>query len=275
VRAADTLAALGAALGDLLGRRCHGCGAVAPGRGRGELPPLCADCARELAPWAGPTCPGCGAMFQGATGGAGHLCAACRLEPRPWERLLFYGPYQGLLRRLVLDYKFHGRLGAQRLLCGLARAAWLRGSTAAAGEPLAARGAGEPQAVPDAADAPAMPDLVVPVPLHSRRLQHRGFNQSLELARGVGRLLGRPIPVDALTRVRYTVPQMTLTAARRRDNVRGAFGADPGALAGRRVLLVDDVMTTGGTLEECARTLLRAGAAGVVVLVLARTPAGR
>lgn len=249
-----------AALGDLLGRRCHGCGAVARGRGRGELPPLCADCARELAPWSGPACPGCGTMFPGATGGAGHLCAACRLEPRPWERLLFHGPYQGLLRRLVLDYKFHGRLGAQRLLCGLAREAWLRG-----GAPGAQGGPG----------ALAPPDVVVPVPLHRRRLLHRGFNQSLELARGVGRLLGRPVPLAALERVRHTVPQMTLAAARRRDNVRGAFAADPGALAGRRVLLVDDVMTTGGTLEECAGALLRAGAAGVVVLVLARTPAGR
>jgi len=122
-------------------------------------------------------------MFRGATGGAGHLCAACRLEPRPWERLLFHGPYQGLLRRLVLDYKFHGRLGALRLLRGLAREAWLLG---------------------DAADAApgAPPDVIVPVPLHRRRLLHRGFNQSLELARGLGALLERPVPLAALTRVR-------------------------------------------------------------------------
>ncbi len=257
-RASAVLSALGATLGDLLGRRCHACGAAAPGRGRGELPPLCADCARELAPWAGPCCPGCGAMFRGATGGAGHLCAACRLEPRPWERLLFHGPYQGLLRRLVLDYKFHGRLGALRLLRGLAREAWLLGDAADA-----------------APGAPAPPDVIVPVPLHRRRLLHRGFNQSLELARGLGALLERPVPLAALTRVRHTVPQATLDAARRRENVRGAFAAEAGALAGRRVLLVDDVMTTGGTLEECARTMRRAGAAGVVVLVLARTADGR
>jgi ComF family protein len=207
-------------------------------------------------------------MFQGATGGAGHLCAACRLEPRPWERLLFHGPYQGLLRRLVLDYKFHGRLGALRLLRGLARETWLRAAAATQAGP-------QPPGAPASPAPPALPDVVVPVPLHQRRLLHRGFNQSLELARGLGTLLERPVPLAALTRVRHTVPQMTLDAARRRDNVRGAFAADATALAGRRVLLVDDVMTTGGTLEECARTLRRAGAAGVVVLVLARTPGGR
>lgn len=239
-----------AALGRLLGRRCHGCGAVAVGEGPGALPPLCAECARELAGWSGPCCPGCGGMFPGKTGEGDYLCSACRLEPRPWERLYFFGAYEGLLRSLILDWKFEGGLGSGRLLGGLAREAWRRGAG--------------PQ-------APEAPEVLVPVPLHPLRLRWRGFNQSLELARALARETGAEVLPGGLSRVRHTVPQTTLGAGERRANVRGAFAADAAALRGRRVLLVDDVMTTGTTLEECARTLRRAGAARVLVLVLART----
>ncbi|MBA4358032.1 MAG: hypothetical protein C0405_09950, partial [Desulfovibrio sp.] len=113
-------------------------------------------------------------------------------------------------------------------------------------------------------------ELLVPVPLHPRRLAWRGFNQSRELARLVARRRGLPIRQEALARVRRTVPQMELDRSERAENIRGAFAARPDLLSGRTALLVDDIMTTGSTLEECARMMLASGATAVHVLVLAR-----
>jgi ComF family protein len=118
----------------------------------------------------------------------------------------------------------------------------------------------------------ARAELIVPVPLHGKRLRARQFNQSAALAfagRDARRLAGT-IDTAALVRVRDTPSQATLPAAERRRNVLGAFRADPRRVRGRRVLLVDDVLTTGATAEACARALGEAGAAEVAVLTLAR-----
>lgn len=186
--------------------------------------------------------------------GPATICAECRLDPPPWDRLFFHGPYSGSLRDLIIDFKFHGGLHRTRLLISLASEAYRRGTA-------------------DAVRSMALPDLIVPVPLHPRRIRERGYNQSLELARGLGVALGRPVAGDALARVRHTAPQMSLDKGQRRENIRDAFAADAGQVRGRTALLVDDVYTTGATLTECARTLRRAGAAGLDALVLAR--AGR
>jgi ComF family protein len=120
--------------------------------------------------------------------------------------------------------------------------------------------------------------VVVPVPLHRQRLRERGFNQSLLLARVVGRRHGIPVAARALRRTAATPPQVTLGRKERERNVRGAFTAgDAAHLPGERALLVDDVYTTGSTLKECARVLVDAGAREVFVLTLARSvndPAG-
>lgn len=114
-------------------------------------------------------------------------------------------------------------------------------------------------------------DLVLPVPLHRRRLRWRGFNQAALLGRAVARRMGRPLDVVTLTRVHDTPPQTSQDSSQRRQNVRGAFAVKrPERISNRRLLLVDDVMTTGATLDECARTLLAAGAQRVDVLTLAR-----
>lgn len=114
-------------------------------------------------------------------------------------------------------------------------------------------------------------DIVVPVPLHRRRLWWRGFNQAALLAAEVARRLDLPIDTGVLVRVRATNPQTYRHHDERRRNVRRAFEArNPARLSGKRILLVDDVMTTGATAEECARTLLDAGAAAVDVFTLAR-----
>jgi ComF family protein len=117
----------------------------------------------------------------------------------------------------------------------------------------------------------ATSDLLVPVPLHPRRLRERGFNQSALLAAELGRRTARPMLADALVRRRDTAPQAGLTAAARRRNVRDAFAvARRGSVAGRVVTLVDDVFTTGATALACARVLRGAGAREVRLVTIAR-----
>ncbi len=114
-------------------------------------------------------------------------------------------------------------------------------------------------------------DAVLPVPLYPRRLRQREFNQSLLLAAWVSRRLERPLLPDALRRIRWTEPQITLDREQRRKNVRGAFAVrHPNLVAGQRVILVDDVYTTGATVNECARVLGGAGTEAVYVVTLAR-----
>jgi ComF family protein len=114
-------------------------------------------------------------------------------------------------------------------------------------------------------------DVLVPVPLHPRRLRERGFNQSTLLAREIGRRVGRPCGERALVRRKDTSPQAGLTAAARRRNVAGAFAVRRrGQVAGRVVTLVDDVFTTGATAYACARALEEAGAREVRLLSVAR-----
>jgi ComF family protein len=115
-------------------------------------------------------------------------------------------------------------------------------------------------------------DLLVPVPLHPTRLRAREFNQSLLLADQLGRHLKRPVSATVLVRVLATDPQTTLSRQERLRNLRQAFAVrNAEALAGRRVLLIDDVFTTGTTLNECAKTLRKGGALSVSALTLART----
>jgi ComF family protein len=221
--------------------RCAVCGAVMRDGGR----PLCAACAGDLPLRTGGLCPACGEM-SGREEDPPGLCPECRSDPPPWNELYFHGPYAGTLRLLILGYKFHNRFERNRLLGTLAVDAF----------------AARPGRVPDA---------VVPVPLHDRRLAWRGFNQSLEIARGLARHVDRPLLAHGLTRTRNTPPQTRFGLKERQANIKGAFAADPALVKDRRLLLVDDVYTTGSTLRECARTLRRAGCKGVDVLVLART----
>ncbi|MBG0777269.1 MAG: ComF family protein [Desulfovibrionaceae bacterium] len=199
--------------------------------------------------------------------------------------MAFHGPYDGDLREHILLFKLHRDLGRQHLLGALLADAYARAFFAVPPLP----GAIGPE--PDVAGAPLVHDLVVPVPLHAARLRWRGFNQSLELARTMLRVLAAtarrhpdgaraPLPSPPLSRlaphllarVRHTTPQTNLPLAERQTNLKNAFAAtDPSALRGKRILVVDDVATTCSTLHETARTLLRAGAARVDALVLART----
>ncbi|MGD1993582.1 MAG: ComF family protein [Anaerolineae bacterium] len=115
-------------------------------------------------------------------------------------------------------------------------------------------------------------DVIIPVPLHPRRLRERGYNQAGLLARALGRRIDVPVWERAIERVRYTRSQMRLDAAARRRNVQRAFHCPDGRVGERKILLIDDVCTTGATLGACAEALHRAGATGVQALTLARAP---
>lgn len=173
------------------------------------------------------------------------LCGECRHTPPPWGRLYFHGRYAGALRELILSYKFHNGFSRNSLLSTLAQETF-------------------PQ-TPDRS-----PDLIIPVPLHRKRLLWRGFNQSTQLARSLGATRGIPVHNDGLIRIRHTPPQTRLDRRERQANIKDAFAADRETVADKIVLLVDDVYTTGATLRECAHTLKQAGARGVDVLVLGR-----
>jgi ComF family protein len=177
----------------------------------------------------------------------GPRCGACRARRAPYAYARAAAPFGDVVREALHALKFGGK----------------RAMAVPLGDLLAEAGA---------TLLPAGPaDLLVPVPLHPRRQRERGFNQAALLAERVGRVWGRPVMASALVRTMATPPQTELSGEARRRNVRGAFAVvRPRQVAGRRVLLIDDVMTTGATVEACAAPLRGAGAAEVGVLTVAR-----
>jgi ComF family protein len=195
---------------------------------------LCAECDAELPRLTQPLCPRCALPSP-----AGAVCGRCLSEAPHYDATVAALEYRFPADALVHALKFRGELALSSLLGAL----------------LAARASGEGI------------DLVVPVPLSAARLRARGYNQAVEIARHVA-----PDRIDlaACVRVGDTAPQTGLDLESRRHNVRGAFRCTR-ALEGARVAVVDDVMTTGATLDEIARVLKQAGAARVVNWVVART----
>lgn len=225
----------------LLPPHCLLCGA------RGESSrDLCAACAADLTPNR-TSCARCALPLPTPAA----LCGEClRSEPAfdaAFAPYLYGHPLDLLLTKL----KFGHSLAAGRVLAELWIAALANGARA------------------------TLPDAIVPVPLHATRLRERGYNQALELAKPLAREFDVALAPDLLCRARATAAQSDLDAATRRRNLRGAFEVDASRLATTRpahVVLLDDVMTTGATLRECARTLKRAGVARVDVWALARAP---
>jgi ComF family protein len=209
---------------------------------------LCATCWRDVAFIAGTVCDACGTPLpEGLSGGRRLLCTDCHARPPAWRRGRAAVLYDGAGRRLVLQLKH-----ADRLDLALPLAAWM----ARAGAELIAGAS-----------------LIAPVPLHWLRLARRRFNQSAELARHLARAGPAEFEPRLLRRRRSTPVQEGRTRTERFENLAGAIAVRPAALArlrGARVLLVDDVMTTGATLSACAEACLAGGAASVDVLVAAR-----
>jgi len=221
------------------------------------------SCARNVHAWTGEDC-----LLCGAVSGPELLCAACIAElpalPESCPRCALPSPSAAVCGNcLNRPPHFDATLALWRyeFPCdGLVQALKYRARLALAGffaRALASR------PMPEV-------DLIVPMPLHPKRLAERGFNQALEIARGVARHLGRPIEPRGVLRVKNTVPQTGLPYEERAKNVRGAFLCKLD-LSGASIAVVDDVMTTGATLNELARALKRAGATRVENLVIART----
>ena len=221
---------------------CHVCKAFIPEAG--ELF-ICADCLSKISFLASPLCNICGAPFATETG-VNHTCGACVIH-QPFHTCrsatLLAGPVQELIHRFKYGNRVH--------LC----------------QPLGLITAAELAPFSGAASA----DLIIPVPLHRKRLRQRGFNQSQLLGEVLEKKWRVPIQIGNLRRIRWTDPQTGLDARDRVSNVSGAFAVkDPKRVEGKRVLLVDDVLTTGSTMRACVDALRESKVAAVFAVTVAR-----
>jgi ComF family protein len=201
--------------------------------------PICVDCEVDFFPAGRRRCGVCAIRLHGAD----LVCGRCLASPPSFHRATALADYAPPVDAMVMALKFRARLELASVF----------------GDLLAHRVAVTGNA------------LVIPVPLAFERLSERGFNQSLQIARAFCRASGARLGVDVVRRIRHAPPQQTLALDERRRNVRGAF-AVTGDVRNRDVLVVDDVMTSGSTMDEIARLLASAGAAQVHALVVARTP---
>ncbi|MEQ9327294.1 MAG: ComF family protein [Rhodospirillales bacterium] len=221
--------------------RCGSCGAIV------DAPhSLCIECWRRMRFVSAPLCHACGVPFE-FDAGPEAMCADCHASAPPYRRARAALVYDDASRPVIIRFKHADRTDLAPLLARLL--------------------------VQAGRDLLAECDLVVPVPLHRNRLLFRRYNQSALLARLVARAAARPMLADALVRQRATPPQGRLGRRQRLRNIAGAIAVRPvrrERLLGRRILLIDDVMTTGATVSACVRALRRAGAESVDVLTIAR-----
>lgn len=212
--------------------RCLLCG------GRTATQLLCDGCKQDL-PWNDSACPGCAIPHP-----QNALCPVCARKPRAFDSAWAAFRMEGPIKPAIHGLKYHARFEQARCLGQLMS------------ERLRQRSA-------------PLPELILPVPLHWRRLMGRGYNQALELGRSVSQDCGIPLDATLLRQTRATPDQIGRRAAERRRNVRGAFECRAD-LSGRHVALLDDVMTTGATLDELARCLRAAGACRIEAWAVAR-----
>jgi len=211
---------------------------------------LCPQCLNELKLISPPFCPLCGLPYD-ISYPSEHLCTECLSGKRHFKMARSAFAYEGVGRELIHSFKFGKK---KPLLPFLSQLMWKALSS-----------------YPELLSV----DLVVSVPLHPKRERERGFNQSALLAKEMAKRTGLPFTPNLLRKVKLTPPQSSLTRKERLKVVKGAFTvAKRGniSLGGKKILLVDDILTTGATADECTRTLLSAGAKEVFVFTLARTP---
>jgi len=201
---------------------------------------LCPECERGIDRIIGPLCPCCGQPVARP----GRLCPVCRCAPPPIDGIRSAAYFEGLLREATHHFKYRGLQVLARPLGQLMVEQWA------------------------AYHIPA--EVLIPVPLHPTRLAERGYNQATLLARELGTVTGLSVETDSLVRIRATAPQITLDAAARQENVQGAFECLDDRMTGCRVVLIDDLCTTGSTLNACSTALREAGASSVWGYTLAR-----
>ncbi len=222
---------------------CLGCSRVLPDN-PGAV--FCPDCSNQITFLTGGRCPVCGMIFPDSPSGD-HLCGSC-IEQRPWFTCArAIAAYEGSVLEAIHRFKYgHDITTGSRLARFMADFDFSGMNWSCF-------------------------DLILPVPLHIKRLRERGFNQSLILARTLGEKYGIRVDFSLLKRRKFTLTQTGLDKKEREKNTKGAFEVvHPGRLNGKNIILVDDVFTTGATINECARTLKKAGAEEIAVLTLAR-----
>ncbi|MCJ7667929.1 MAG: ComF family protein [Anaerolineae bacterium] len=210
--------------------RCAGCGRLGSW--------LCPACISEIEFIEPPLCSRCGLPS------VENPCLSCRIEPLAIDGIRGVGYLRGPLKRAIYQFKYRQKRKMALPLAGLMYQYLLE-------NPLPA-------------------ELIVPVPLHMDRLRERGYNQAALLARELSERRGLPVEEKSVVRIKETTPQVALKPDERRKNVRGAFRGQGERLKDRQVLLIDDVSTTGATLDACAEALRERGARSVWALVLAR-----
>lgn len=202
-----------------------------------HLSPICSSCWSEIRRYSGPSCKICALPVVSEHS---NVCGQCLKKTPPFSRVITYGLYEDILAEAINQLKFHGIKRISKTL----------------GRLLLSLG------LPEA-------DGIVPVPMTINRLRERGFNQSLLIARVIAKESNIPLLMDTLLKKKETPPQIGLSAKERLLNLKNAFEVK-GDIKGLRLLLVDDVMTTGATVTECSKVLMKAGAKEVIVLTLAR-----
>jgi len=213
---------------------------------------FCRECRQKIREVSHPLCPACGSPFLN-TRGEDHLCGACLARPPSFVQARAWACYphgdegKDPLRSVMQQFKYGRKVSLGRPLGRLLS--------------KGCKGIFQESKL----------DGIIPVPLHPKRLRWRGFNQAVILAKQVSHLWGLPMDPFILLRSTETEPQTQLSEEDRRKNVRGAFSLNPKkTVQGQRILLVDDIYTSGATVNECSRTLIRGGAKEVSILTLAR-----
>lgn len=211
------------------------------------VPFFCQCCWNRIEPIRSPSCPRCAHPFPSPYALAHnpeHLCGPCRKHPPAYHRAWTPYAYQSPLKEAIGLLKYRGKTHLAPALAHL---------------------------IAQTHPSPSNVDVLIAVPLHPDRLREREYNQALLLAHHLGRQWNLPVLIDVLRRTKPTPPQTSLTRRERLKNLRRCFAvATPSAVAGKTTLLVDDVFTTGTTVNECAKALRKAGAEAVYVQTLAR-----
>lgn len=223
--------------------QCHCCEKILEERQQG----ICLDCLSKIHWIEPPFCPVCGTPFASREAG-NHLCGACMSKKKHFTMARALGSYEGTLQEVIHRWKYHGKTNltpffGEWMVEGLYRY-W----------------------------NPNPFHLLIPVPLHKKRVRERGFNQALLLVKELSRRTGIPYQKRVLQKKRPTTPQVSLSGVAREKGIRGSFQMIGGEeLEGKCILLVDDVYTTGATVNECAKVMRASGAERVDVLTLAHT----
>jgi competence protein ComFC len=200
--------------------------------------PICPDCWQAVSPYEGPMCRRCGTPL---VSDASTICGECLAHEPAFSCARSFGLYEGVLKKTISLLKFYGIRRLSRPLSDVMLN----------------------MKIPET-------DIVIPVPLHEKRLKKREFNQSALIARYLAESKGIKVVLNSLVKIRDTMPQVGLSSQERKKNIKGAFSVENNSfITGKDIVLVDDVVTTGATVRECSKVLKKAGARDIYVITLA------